>query len=95
MYDCNLELLARTTRQENVPKSVFPKDTTEWLEWVLNRDRVGHKLGALNTRPRCQRVYDLDARLCQLREIFWTTLPDLASALLNGQITNGKRSRLL
>ena len=24
--------------------------------------------------------------------IFWTTLPDLASALLNGQITNGKRS---
>ena len=32
------------------------------------------------------------ARLCQLRGIFWTTLPDLASALLNGQITNGKWS---
>ena len=31
-------------------------------------------------------------RLCQLRGILWTTLPDLASALLNGQITNGKRS---
>ena len=28
----------------------------------------------------------------QVRGIFWTTLPDLASALLNGQITNGKRS---
>ena len=33
-----------------------------------------------------------DARLCQLRGISWTTLPDLASAPLNGQITNGKRS---
>ena len=33
-----------------------------------------------------------DARLCQLRGISWTTLPDLASALLNGQTTNGKRS---
>ena len=30
--------------------------------------------------------------LCQLREIFWTTLPDLASAPLNGQIANGTRS---
>ena len=27
-----------------------------------------------------------------VRGIFWTTLPNLASALLNGQITNGKRS---
>ena len=32
------------------------------------------------------------ARLCQLRRIFWTTLPDLASAPLNGQTTNRKRS---
>ena len=31
-----------------------------------------------------------DTCLCQLRGIFWTTLPDLASALLIGQITNGK-----
>ena len=31
-------------------------------------------------------------RLCQVRGIFWTTLPDLASAPLNGKITNGKRS---
>ena len=31
--------------------------------------------------------------LCQLRVIFWTTLPDLASAVVNGQITNGKRRR--
>ena len=30
-----------------------------------------------------------DARLYQLRGIFCTTLPDLASPLLNGQITNG------
>ena len=37
-------------------------------------------------------VKDPDARLCQLCGIFWTTLPDLGSALLNGQITNGKRS---
>ena len=37
---------------------------------------------------------DPDARLCQLHGIFWTTLPDFASALLNGQITNGKRSTL-
>ena len=35
---------------------------------------------------------DPDTRLCQLRGIFWTTLLDLASALLNGQITNGTRS---
>ena len=31
-------------------------------------------------------------RLCQLRGISWTILPDLAHALLNGQITNGTRS---
>ena len=30
--------------------------------------------------------------LCQRRGISWTTLPDLTFALLNGQITNGKRS---
>ena len=34
----------------------------------------------------------LNTRLCQLRGIFWTTLSDLASAPLNGQITNGTRS---
>ena len=34
----------------------------------------------------------IDARLCQVRGISWTTLPDLASAPLNGQITNGTRS---
>ena len=28
----------------------------------------------------------------RMRGVFWTTLPDLASALLNGQITNGKQS---
>ena len=30
------------------------KDTTEWREWVLNRDRVGHESSALTTRPRCR-----------------------------------------
>ena len=35
---------------------------------------------------------DIDGHLCQLRGIFSTTVPDLASALLSGQITNGKRS---
>ena len=39
-----------------------------------------------------QRSKDPDAHLCQLRGIFWTTLPDLLSAPLNGQITNGTRS---
>ena len=32
-------------------------------------------------------------RLFQLSVIFWTTLPDLASAVVNGQITNGKWRR--
>ena len=45
--------------------------------------------GSSDTRQVKQ---DADARLCQLRGIFWTTLPDLAPALLNGQISNGKRS---
>ena len=36
------------------------------------------------------RGYNPDARLCQLHGIFWTTLPDLASTLLNEQIINGK-----
>ena len=35
-----------------MPYSVFPKDTTERREWVLNRDHVGHEHGALTTRPR-------------------------------------------
>ena len=43
-----------TTKQRKVPQSVFPKGTTEWREWVLNRDRVGHEPGALTTRPRCR-----------------------------------------
>ena len=34
-------------------KSVFPKDTTEWHEWVLNQDHVDHKHGTLTTRPCC------------------------------------------
>ena len=35
-------------------KSVFLKDTIEWREWVLNRDHVDDKLGALTTRPHCR-----------------------------------------
>ena len=38
--------------------------------------------GQVRLRSRCP---------FQLRGISWTNLPDLASALLNGQITNGKR----
>ena len=33
-----------------------------------------------------------NSRLCQVRGIFWTTLPVLTSTLLNGQIKNGKQS---
>ena len=46
-------MLARTTKQGNVPL-LFPKDTTEWREWVLNRDYVVHDPGALTTRSRCR-----------------------------------------
>ena len=31
-----------------------PKDTTKWLEWVLNRDHVAYKHVALTTQPRCR-----------------------------------------
>ena len=48
-------------------------------------------VGSLD-QERLRRPFVPDARLCQLREIFWTTLPDLASALLNGRIVNGMRS---
>ena len=30
LYYCNLELLAKTTKQGKVPLSVFHNDTTEW-----------------------------------------------------------------
>ena len=39
-----------------------------------------------------KRDKDLEAHFCQPPEIFWTTLPDLASALLSGQVINGMRS---
>ena len=45
--------------------------------------------GSSDTRQVRQ---DPDARLCQLRGMFWKSLPDLASAPLNGQITNETRS---
>ena len=57
----------------------------------LDSDQILYGLlsGSSDTRQvRLRR----DARLCQLRGIFWTTLPHLASVLLNGQTTNGKRS---
>ena len=41
-----------------------------------------------------KREYNLNAHLCQAREVFWTTLPDLASALLSGQIINGMLSTM-
>ena len=57
----------------------------------LDPDHILHGLlsGSSDTR---QVIQDPDARLCQVHGISWTTLPDLASALLNGQITNGKWS---
>ena len=57
----------------------------------LDPDHILYGLlsGSSNTRQVRQ---DPDAHLCQVRGISWTTLPDLASAPLNGQITNGKRS---
>ena len=53
-----------------------------------------HILYALLSESSDTRQVRLRSRHClfQLRGIFWTTLPDLASALLNRQITNGKRS---
>ena len=54
----------------------------------------GHNLhGLLNgSSDTCQVRLHPDTHLCQLHGIFWTTLPDLASVLLNGKITNGKQS---
>ena len=57
----------------------------------LDPDHILHGLlsGSSDTgqvRLRSRRPFVPGAR------IFWTTLPDLASAPLNGQITNGKRS---
>ena len=57
----------------------------------LDPDHILYGLlsGSLDTRQvtlRSRRPF------VQLRGIFWTTLPDLASALLNGQIINGTRS---
>ena len=36
-----------TTKLGKAPLSVFPKDTTEWREYILNRDHVDHNYGAL------------------------------------------------
>ena len=48
--------LPRPPSRGKAPLSVFLKDTTEWREWVLNRDHVGDEHGALTTRPRCRQV---------------------------------------
>ena len=50
--------------------------------------------GILSGSPDTRQVRLRSRRpfVCQLCRIFWTTLPDLTFALLNGQITNGKRS---
>ena len=67
-----------------MPQSVFSKDTTEWREWISNRDRVGYEPGALTTRPRCrqhvfmQDVADQDNALttaslsCHSEEVAYT-----------------------
>ena len=41
---------------------------------------------------KSKRDQDQTPLLCQLSGILWTTLPDLASAFLRGQIINGTRS---
>ena len=57
----------------------------------LETDHILHGLlsGSSDT---CQVRLRSRRPLCQVRGISWTTLPDLASAPLNGQITNGTRS---
>ena len=57
----------------------------------LDPDHILHGLLSGSSDTRQARLRSRHS-LCQLRGIFWTTLPDLAYALLNGQITNGKRS---
>ena len=57
----------------------------------LEPDHILHGLLSGSSDTRQVRLRP-DARLCQVRGNFWTTLPDMASALLNGQITNGTRS---
>ena len=59
----------------------------------LDPDHILHSLliGSSDTRQVRLRS---NARLCQVRGISWTILPDLASALLNGQTTNRKRSNV-
>ena len=57
----------------------------------LDPDYILHDLLSGSSDTRQVRLRSR-RHLCQVREISWTTLPDLASALLNGQITNGKRS---
>ena len=48
--------------------------------------------GSLNPDHILYGLLSESSDTCQLRGIFWTILPDLASTLLNGQITNEKRS---
>ena len=57
----------------------------------LDPDHILHDLLSGSSDIRQVRLRSR-RRLCQVRGIFWTTLPDLASAPLNGQITNGTRS---
>ena len=40
-------LPTKTIKQGKVPESVFLKDTTDWCEYVLNRDHIDHNHNAL------------------------------------------------
>ena len=42
-----MQLLTKTTKQGKVPYNVFLNDTTEWREYVLNRDHIDHTHDAL------------------------------------------------
>ena len=57
----------------------------------LDPDHILHGLLSGSSDTRQVRLRSR-RRLCQVRGISWTTLPDLASVPLNGQITNGTRS---
>ena len=75
------------------PAALRPLETTFSLAHRGSLD-PDHILYGLLNGPSDARQERLRSRryLCQLRGIFWTTLLDLASALLSGQITSGMRN---
>ena len=58
----------------------------------LDPNHILHGLLSGSSDTGQVRLSETKTRSCQLHGISWTTLPDLASVPLNGQILNGKRS---